>query len=52
MLHRHLHAKVVIVRHRQRFAVDQRQPFSLLLLPAQGAQINNLRFLRKGNAAL
>ena len=51
-MHRDLHAKIVIVRHRKRFAVDQRQSFSLLLLPAQRAKIDHLRFCRKGNAAL
>ena len=52
-MHRYLHAKVVIVRYRQRFAVNQRQPFGLSLLPAQRTQIDHLRFFfSKRDAAL
>ncbi len=44
ILQHHLHAKVIVIDDRQRFAVDQRQPFGLLLLPAQWAQIHHPRF--------
>lgn len=52
VLHHRFHTKIIVIGDRQRVAVNQRQPFCLLLLSAELTQIHHLRFGGQHNAAL